>query len=140
MRYPQRLQRILGVGCRLGHFADRRPRLGSRYSEAGETFPAVRRGAQNSRSRSWGLGGNGCISFSLATGQVYFPDALLGLTLCFSKISLSLLSLIDVCLSNHAAFIVDAASRVEGTITCQYLGAYSASSDEKRTTHRAPAR
>ncbi|EOD27143.1 hypothetical protein EMIHUDRAFT_205089 [Emiliania huxleyi CCMP1516] len=33
MRYPQRLQRILGVGCRLGYFADRRPRLRSRYSE-----------------------------------------------------------------------------------------------------------
>ena len=33
MRYSQRLQRILGVGCRLCYFANRRPRLRSRYSE-----------------------------------------------------------------------------------------------------------
>ena len=33
MRHPQRLQRILGVGCRLCYFANRRPRLRSRYSE-----------------------------------------------------------------------------------------------------------
>ncbi|EOD26677.1 hypothetical protein EMIHUDRAFT_236588 [Emiliania huxleyi CCMP1516] len=58
MRYPQRLQCILGVGCRLCYFADRRPRLRSRYSEEPSgLLPIPQAGAAKQKCAIVALGG-----------------------------------------------------------------------------------